>query len=101
MKNNRTYALCWSCEDCYDIDGINDDIYPGYCSYSCEEDLDRGSCYCNATSHPPCGYCEGPIDAEIDILGGINDIFLWSIWLEISHQKNMASVQEKNILVKK
>ena len=86
MKNDNIYALCMACEDIYDIDEVSELIYPGYCSESCEDFLDRGSCYCSATSHPPCGYCEGPIDAEVDILGGKNDIFLWAIWLEINYK---------------
>ncbi len=83
MKRDRTYAICTECEDFYDIDEVSEEIYPGCCSESCEDFLDRGSCYCNATNHPPCGYCEGSIDVEHDVIGNRNDIFLWAIWLEI------------------
>jgi len=78
----KTYAICLCCDDFYDIDEI-EDVYPGYCSYSCADNEREGSCYCNATSHPPCSWCECGIDADHDIIGGLNDIFLWSFSMSL------------------
>ena len=78
----KIYAVCDGCDDFYDIESSDDDgICQGFCSESCEESDRDGSCYCNATDHPPCGYCEGGSDKNHYIIGNTNDIFLWSIFL--------------------
>jgi hypothetical protein len=77
VKLSKEYAICVNWDDFYCTGEVEEDIYPGFCSYNCEENRD-GSCYCSATNNPPCSWCEGSIGAEHDMIGTRNDIFLWS-----------------------